>query len=68
MTISTLVHWTFGFLAAPARTKNEIRLKFQFSSKYTWNCLLIKYESTDVDFQLFARREQFAWFKTNLSN
>ena len=25
--IFTLAHWTFGFLASPARTKDEIRLK-----------------------------------------
>ena len=26
--IFTLVHWTFGILAMPARTKDEIRLKW----------------------------------------
>ena len=28
MGIFTLVNWTFGFLATPARTKDEIRLDF----------------------------------------
>ena len=29
MRIFTLVQWTFGFLATSARTKDEIRLKFE---------------------------------------